>query len=118
MCLAPHCRDSRARSLRAPVRMHQQHSDHFLMDYFHRPLEGGPPLLPYARRPPRARARSVPLAAPQRSPSGAGSGTQCALCLDHWAPSCAPCKSLGWGISRRCRPGREGHGGSLGGLGS
>ena len=31
-----------------------QQSDHFLMNYFLRPLEGGPPLLPYARRPPRA----------------------------------------------------------------
>ena len=29
--------------LRAPARMRPQHSDRFLMDYFSRPLEGGPP---------------------------------------------------------------------------
>ena len=92
--------------------------DRFLMDYFPRPLEGGPPLLPYARRPPRAPARSVPLAAPQRSrPPGAGSGTQGALYLDHGAPSCARCRSLGWGISRCRRAGHEGHAGSSGGPG-
>ena len=116
MRLVAHCRDSWARRLRAPARMRPQHSDRFLMDYFPRPLEGGRPLLPYARRPPRA--RSVPLAAPQRSrPPGAGSGTQGALCLEHGAPSCARCRSLGWGISRCCRAGHEGHAGSSGGSG-
>ena len=75
MRLATYCRDSWVRRLRAPARM--RFSDRFLMDYFPRPLEGGPPLLPYARRPPRAPIRSVPLAAPQRShPPGAGSGTK------------------------------------------
>ena len=44
----------------------------------------------------RALARSVPLAAPQRSrPPGVGSSTQGALYLEHGAPSCARCKSLG-----------------------
>ena len=95
-----------------------QHSDRFLMDYYPSPLEGGPPLLPYARRPPRAPARGVPLAAPQRSrPPGTGSGTQGALCLQHGAPSCARCRSLGRGISRCCRAGHEGHVGSSGGSG-
>ena len=74
MRLAAHCRDSRARRLRTPARMRPQHSDRFLMDYFPHPLEGGPPLLPYARRPPRAPARSVPLAAPQRSRPLGGAG--------------------------------------------
>ena len=70
---------------------------------------GGAPL-PYARRPPRAPPPSVSLAAPQRSrPSGAGSGTQGALCLEHGAPSCARCRSLGWGISRCRRVGHDGH---------
>ena len=103
MGLAALCCDSWARCMRAPARMPPQHNDCFLMDYFPRLLEGGPPLLSYARRPPRAPARGVPLAAPQRSrPPRAGSGTQGALCLEHGAPSCARCKSLGWGISRAC----------------
>ena len=81
MRLAAHCRDSWVWRLRVTARIRPPLSDCFLMDYFPRPLEGGPPLLPYARRPPRAPARSVPLAAPQRSrPPGAGSGTQGALC--------------------------------------
>ena len=110
MCLATHCRDSWVWRLRAPARMQPPLGDRFLMHYFSRPLWGGPPLLPYARRPPRAPPRSVPLAAPQRSrPPGAGSGTQGALCLEHGAPSCARCTSLGWGISRCCRAGHEGH---------
>ena len=110
MRLATHCRDSWVRRLRAPARMRPPLGDRFLMDYFPRPLEGGPPLLPYARRPPQAPPRSVPLAAPQRSrPPGAGNGTQGTLCLEHEAPSCARCRSLGWGISRCCRAGHEGH---------
>ena len=96
MRLAAHCRDSWAKRLRAPARMRPQHSDRFLMNYFPRPPEGGPPLLPYARRPPRAPASSVPLAAPQHSrPPRAGSGTQGTLCLEHGAPPCARCKSWG-----------------------
>ena len=115
MRLAAHCRDSWARRLRAPARMRPQHGDRFLMDYFPRPPDGPPPLLPYARRPPRAPARSVPLAAPQRSrPPRAGSGTRGALCLVHGAPSCARCRSLGWGISRCCRAGHTGHAGPSG----
>ena len=110
MCLATHCRDSWVRRLRAPARMRPPLGDRFLMDYFPRPLDGGPPLLPYARRPPRAPPRSVPLAAPQRSrPPRAGSGTQGALCLEHGAPSCARCRSPGCGISHCCRVGHEGH---------
>ena len=82
-----------------------------------RPPEGGPPLLPYASRPPRAQPLSVPLAVVQRSrPPGAGSGTRGALCLEHMAPSCPRCKSLEWGISRYCRAGHEGHGGPAVGL--
>ena len=116
MRLVAHCRDSWVRRLWAPARMRPPLSDRFLMDYFPRPLEGGPPLLPYAWRPPWAPARSVPLAAPQRSrPPGAGSGTQGALCLEHGAPSCARCRNLGWGISRCCRAGHKGHTGSSAG---
>ena len=118
MRLAAHCRDTWVRRLRAPARMRPPLSDRFLMDYFPAPLEGGPPLLPYARRHLRAPARSVPLAAPQRSrPPGAGNGTRGALCLEHGAPSCARCRSLGWGISRCCRAGHEGHAGSSAGPG-
>ena len=110
MRLATHCRDSWVRRLRAPARMRPPLGDSFLMDYFPRPLEGGPLLLPYARRPPRAPPRSVPLIAPQRSrPPGAGSGTQGALCLEHGAPCCAMCRSLGTGISLCCRAGHDGH---------
>ena len=115
MRLAAHYRDSWARRPRAPARMRPQHGDRFLMDYFPQPPEEGPPLLPYARRPPRAPARSVPLAAPQRSRApGAGSGTQGALCLEHGAPSCARCRSVGWGISRCCQAGHAGHTGPSG----
>ena len=75
-----------------------------------RPPEGGPLLPPYARRPPRAPPSSVLLAVPQSShPPGGGSGTRGALCMENGAPSCARCKSLGWGISRCCRAGHEGH---------
>ena len=82
--LGEHCRDSWVRCLRAPARMRPPLGDRFLMDYYPRPLEGGPPLLPYARRHPRAPPRSIPLAAPQRSrPPGAGSGTRRAL-LGAW----------------------------------
>ena len=110
MRLVAHCCDS------WPRRLRPHHNDHFLMDYFPRPLEGGPPLLPYARRPPRAPSHSVPLAAPQRSrPPSAGSGRQGALCLEHGAPSCARCRSLGWGINRCCRVGHTGHTWSSGG---
>ena len=118
MHLAAQRHDSWARRLGAPARMRPHHSNRFLMDYFPRPLEGGPPLLPYARRPSRAPACSVPLAAPQRSrPPGVGSGTQGALCLEHGAPSCARCRSMGWVISRCCRASHAGHAGSSGGLG-
>ena len=62
----------------------------------------------------------------QEAPTGAGQerparglpsqlpapGTQGALCLDHGAPSCHKCRSLGWGINRCCRAGHEGHAGS------
>ena len=95
--------------LRARACMRPPLSDRFLMDYYPRPLEGGP-LLPYATRPPWAPPKSVLLANPHRSrPPGAGSGTQGALCLEHGAPSCPSCKSLGWGISRCCRAGHKGH---------
>ena len=110
MRLATHYRDSWVWLLRAPARMRPPLGDRFLMDYFQRPLEGGEALLPYARRPRRAPPQSVPLTAPQRSrPLGAGGGTQGALCLEHGAPSCARCKSTGWGISRCCRAGHDGH---------
>ena len=113
MRLATHCRDTWLRHLWAPARIRPQLGDRFLMDYYPRPLEGGPPLLPYARRPPQALPKSILLAAPQRSrPPGAGSGTQGALCLEHGTPLCPRCRSLGWGISRCCRAGHEGHGGS------
>ena len=54
MRLATHCWDSWVRRLRAPARMRPPLGNRFLMDYFPRPLEGGAPLLSYARRPLRA----------------------------------------------------------------
>ena len=110
MRLPMHCRDSRVRCLRTPARMRLPLGNLFVMDYFARSLEPPPPLLLIAGRPPWAPPKSVPLAAPERSrPPGAGSGTQGALCLEHGAPSCVRCKSLGWGISRCCRTGHVGH---------
>ena len=64
MRLATYCRGTWARRLRTPARLGLPLGDRFLMDNYPRPLEGGAPLLPYARRPPRAPAKSVPLAAP------------------------------------------------------
>ena len=109
MRLATQCRDTWVRRLRTPARSRPQLGDRFLMDYYPRPLEGGPPLLPYARRPPRTPPKSVLLAAPQCSrPPGAGSGTQGAPCLEHGAPSCPRCRSLGWLISRCAVPDTRG----------
>ena len=65
---------------------------------------------PRGHRPAASRSR-------RHNAAGAGSGTQGALCLEHGAPSCARCRSLGWGISRCCRAGHEGHAGSSGGPG-
>ena len=48
-------------------------------------------------------------------PSGGGQRQQGALCSEHGALSCAGCRSLGWGISRCCRAGHEGHTGSSAG---
>ena len=73
MRLATHCRDLSVRRLRAPSRMRSPLGDFFLVDCYPRPLEGGPPLLPYAKRPPWAPSRSISLAALQRTrPPGAG----------------------------------------------
>ena len=97
MRLATHYRDTWLRRLWAPTRIRPQLGDRFLMDYYPHPLGGGPPLLPYARRPPRAPPKSVLLAAPQSSrPPGVGSGTQGALCLGHGTPLCPRCRSPGW----------------------
>ena len=86
MRLATHCRDTWVRRLRTPARIRIRPSlgDRFLMDYYPcppPPPEGGAPLLPEARRPPRAPPSSVPLAVPQRScPPGraAAPGARCA----------------------------------------
>ena len=100
MRLAAHCRDSWARRLWAPARMRMrpQHSDRFLMDYFPRPLEGGLPLLPYARRPPRAPARSVLLAAPHRSrPPRCGQRHAGRALLGAWGTVVCPMQEPGLG---------------------
>ena len=111
--LADHCRNAWIRRLRAPARMRPAAGDRFLADYFPRPLEGGQPLLPYARRPPRMQTASVPLAAPQRHrPPGQGRGTVGAVCMVHNSPSCPRCTKLRWGISRCCSAGHEGHRGA------
>ena len=112
MRLATHCRDTWVRRLWAPARMWPPQGSIFLMDSYPCPLEGGPTLLPCARRPPRAARKSVPLAAPQRTrPPGADNGTRDVLCLEHGAPSCPRCRILGWGINRCCRARQEGHAG-------
>ena len=53
MRLATHCRDTWVRRLWTPARVRPSLGDRFLMDYYPRPSEGGPPRLPYASRPPR-----------------------------------------------------------------
>ena len=73
---ATHCRDMWVRRLRTAARIRPPLGDRFLMVYYPRPLEGGAPLLPYAKRPPQAPPKSVPLAAPQRTcPPGVGNIT-------------------------------------------
>ena len=90
MRLATHCRDSWVRRLRAPARMRPPLGDRFQMDYFPSPLEGGPPLLPYARRPPRAPPRSVPLAAvAHRARSAWSMGRRRAPRAEAWAGALA-----------------------------
>ena len=109
MRLATHCRVSWVRRLWAPARMRPPLSDRFLMDYYPRPLKPPPPPA-ICQEAPRAPPKSVPLATLQRSrPPGVGNGTQGALCLEHGAPSCPRYGGLGWGISRCCRVGHEGH---------
>ena len=92
MRLATQCWDTSVRHLRTPARIQPQQGDRFLMDYFSRLLEGGPSLVPYARRPPGAPPKSVLLAC---HPLGASSGAQGTLCLEHRAPSGPRCGSLG-----------------------
>ena len=59
---------------------------------------------------PTGAAKRRPARSPAaQPPTGARSGTQGALCLDHGAPSCTGCTSLGWGITRCCRAGHEGY---------
>ena len=102
MRLATHCRNTWVRHLWTPARIQPPLGGCFVMDYDPRPLEGGPPLLPYAKSPPPppppppwAPPKSVRLAAPQRSrPPRAGGGTRGALCLEHGAPSCSRCGSV------------------------
>ena len=98
MRLATHCRDSWVRRLRAPARMRLPLGDRFLVDYFPRPLEGGPPLLPYASRPPWALPSSVPLAA--RSAAA------------RWERAVAHTARSAWSMGRRRAPGAEARAGA------
>ena len=52
MCLATHGWDTWVWCLRTPAGIQPPLGYRFLMDYYPRPLEGGPPLLPYAKSPP------------------------------------------------------------------
>ena len=70
MRLATHCWDSWVRRFRAPVCMRPPLGDRFLMDNFPHPLEGGPPLLLYARRPPQAPPRSTARGSTAQPPAG------------------------------------------------
>ena len=54
------------RRLCALARLRPAVGNRFLMDYYPRLPDGREPLLPYAGRPPRPLAPSIPLAAPQR----------------------------------------------------
>ena len=80
------------------------------MTYFPRPPGGGPALLPYARRPRREHVPGVARVEEQRPRrQGEGRGSVGARCTQHGSPSCRRCLQLGWGISRCCRAGHEGH---------
>ena len=82
----------------------------FLMTYFPRPPGGGPALLPYARRPRREHVPRVARVEEQRPwRHGEGRGLVGPRCAQHGSPSCRRCLQMGWGISRCCRAGHEGH---------
>ena len=97
MRLATSFWDTRVRRVRTPACIKPSLDDRLLMDYYPRPTGGGPPFLPYARRPPFR----VPLVVPQRKhPRAMGSSTRGALCMEHGAPLRARWKILGRGITR------------------
>ena len=96
--------------LRAPARIWPGGAKRFLMAYFPLPPEGGPALLPYARRPRQAHAQGVAQAEEQQPRrQGEGRGSVGARCEEHGSPSCGCCLQLGYGISRCCRAGHAGH---------
>ena len=118
MRVVNHCQATLVRCPQTVARIRPSLVDHFLMDYYLRTHDGGPPLLPDARRPPRAPPSRLPLAVVQRSrPLGRGRGTRCELCMAHRAPSCALCKRVGWGIGCCCHALLEGHCGPVAGPG-
>ena len=108
MRLATHCRDSWVRRLRAPARMRPPLGDRFLMDYFPRPLEGR---RPYCRMPKGTHGRhpGASHSPPRSAAARMGRAVALRARLEHGAPSCATCKTVGWGISRCCRAGHEWH---------
>ena len=114
--LVSHCRGVWVRCLRLRARIWPSLDDCFLMDYYSQPPRGDHRtcLTPRGRH--RCRLQAFRLRSRNAGrPLGGGSGTPGALCMEHGAPSCAQYKSLGWGISRYCRAGHEGHNSPLAG---
>ena len=108
--LALHLQEAWLQRLRTPARIRPGGATRFLMTYFPRPPGGGPALLPYARRPRREHVPGVARVEEQRPRrQGEGRGSVGARCAQHGSPSCRRCLQLGWGISRCCRAGHEGH---------
>ena len=108
--LALHLQEAWLHRLRTPARSRPGGATRFLMTYFPHPPGGWPALLPYARQPWRERALGVARVEEQRPRrQKEGRGWAGARCVQHGSPSCRRCLQLGWGISRCCRAGHEGH---------
>ena len=108
--LALHLQEARHHRLRTPARIRPGGATRFLMTYFPPSPGGVPALRPYARRPRRGHVPGVAQAEEQRPRwQGEGRGSVGARCAQHGAPSCCRYLQLGWGISRCCRAGHEGH---------
>ena len=99
MRLGIHCRDTWFRRLQAPARVRPPLGDRFLKDYYPRPLEGGPPLMPYAKRPPRAPPKSSAAEPRVRSRQWHSGRAP----LGAWGTIMPQVQKLGFGHSRCCR---------------
>ena len=89
--------------------------DRFLMDYYPGPRGGSATLAVRYEAPTGATLERAARGPAAQSPPGRAHWHPSALCMEHGGPSCARCKSLGWGISRCYRVAHEGQCGPMAG---